>query len=127
MTDPFHVTRVANRTLDQVRRRIQYETLGHRGRKIDPLFQIRKLLLRRDERPDERGHDKMMAGLRFGDPHDEVLGAWLAKESVRSVYLVEGPYEAAVLLDSAIAACGADEVAEIRTLGHTLSRGEVRS
>jgi transposase len=127
VADPFHVTRVANRTLDQVRRRVQNEMLGHRGRKVDPLFRIRKLLLRGDERLDERGRDKMMAGLRFGDPHDEVLGAWLAKEAVRSVYLVEGPDEAAVLLDNAIAACRADEVAEIRTLGHTLSRwrGEI--
>jgi transposase len=127
VADPFHVTRVANRTLDQVRRRVQNETLGHRGRKVDPLFRIRKLLLRGDERLDERGRDKMLAGLRFGDPHDEVLGAWLAKEAVRSVYLVEDAEEAAVLLDNAIAACRADEVAEIRTLGHTLSRwrGEI--
>jgi transposase len=127
VADPFHVTRVANRTLDQVRRRVQNETLGHRGRNVDPLFRIRKLLLRGDERLDERGRDKMLAGLRFGDPHDEVLGAWLAKEAVRSVYLVEDAEEAAVLLDNAIAACRADEVAEIRTLGHTLSRwrGEI--
>jgi transposase len=127
VADPFHVTRVANRTLDQVRRRVQNETLGHRGRKVDPLFRIRKLLLRGDERLDERGRDKMLAGLRFGDPHDEVLGAWLAKEAVRSVYLVDDPDEAAVLLDNAIAACRADEVGEIRTLGHTLSRwrGEI--
>jgi transposase len=127
VADPFHVTRVANRTLDQVRRRVQNETLGHRGRKVDPLFRIRKLLLRGDERLDERGRDKMLAGLRVGDPHDEVLGAWLAKESVRSVYLVEDPDEAAVLLDNAIAACRGDEVPEIRTLGKTLSRwrGEI--
>ena len=127
VADPFHVTQVANRTLDQVRRRVQNETLGHRGRKVDPLFRIRKLLLRGDERLDERGRDKMLAGLRFGDPHDEVLGAWLAKESCASVYLVDDPDEAAVLLDNAIAACRSDEVAEIRTLGHTLSRwrGEI--
>ena len=127
VADPFHVTRVANRILDQVRRRVQNETLGHRGRKVDPLFRVRKLLLKGDERLDERGRDKMLAGLRFGDPHDEVLGAWLAKESVRSVYLVDDPDEAAVLLDNAITACRSDEVPEIRTLGHTLSRwrGEI--
>jgi len=125
VADPFHVTRVGNRTLDQVRRRVQNETLGHRGRKVDPLFRIRKLLLRGDERLDERGRDKMMAGLRFGDPHDEVLGAWLAKESVRSIYLTDDIDEAAELLDNAIDACRSDEVAEIRTLGHTLSRWRV--
>ena len=122
VADPFHVTRVANRMLDQVRRRVQNETLGHRGRKADPLFRIRKLLLSGDERLDERGREKLLAGLRVGDPHDEVLGAWLAKESVRSVYLTEDPAEAAALLDNVIAACSTDEVAEIRTMGHTLSR-----
>jgi hypothetical protein len=37
------------------------------------------LLLRGDERLDERGGDMMMAGLRIGARHDEVLGARLAK------------------------------------------------
>jgi transposase len=122
VADPFHVTRVANRTLDQVRRRVQNETLGHRGRKVDPLFRIRKLLLKGDERLDEAGRAKLLAGLRFGDPHDEVLGAWLAKESVRAVYQVDDPDAAAELLDNAIAACAGDDVPEIRTLAHTLSR-----
>jgi Transposase len=69
---------VANRCLDQVRRRVQNETLGHRGRKRDPLYRIRKLLLTGNERLDDRGRDRMLLGLRVGDPHDEVLGAWLA-------------------------------------------------
>lgn len=38
VVDPFHVVTLANRTLDQVRRRVQTETLGHRGRKDDPLY-----------------------------------------------------------------------------------------
>lgn len=122
VADPFHVTRVANRMLDTVRRRVQNETLGHRGRKADPLFGIRKLLLRADEHLDERGRDKMLAGLRFGDPHDEVLGAWLAKEAVRSIYMTDDVDEATVLLDNAIGACANDDVAEIRTMAHTLSR-----
>jgi transposase len=78
VADPFHVVRVANRCLDQVRRRVQNETLGHRGRKRDPLYRIRKLLLTGNERLDDRGRDRMLLGLRVGDPHDEVLGAWLA-------------------------------------------------
>ena len=45
VADPFHVVRVANRCVDKVRRRVQNETLGHRGRKADPLYRIRKLLL----------------------------------------------------------------------------------
>jgi transposase len=47
VADPFHVVRVANRCLDSVRRRVQNETKGHRGRQDDPLYRIRKLLLGR--------------------------------------------------------------------------------
>ena len=121
VADPFHVVRVANRCLDKVRRRVQNETLGHRGRKHDPLYRIRKLLLAGSERLDERGQDRLLLGLRVGDPHDEVLGAWLAKESVREVYLTDDPDEAALLLDKAIIACTNDDVAEIRSLGRTLA------
>ena len=96
VADPFHVVRVANRCVDKVRRRVQNETLGHRGRKADPLYRIRKLLLTGTERLDERGNDRVLLGLRIGDPHDEVLGAWLAKESVRDIYLTDNPAAAAV-------------------------------
>ena len=61
------------------------------------------------------------SGLRVGDPHDEVLGAWLAKESVRDVYLTDDPDDAAVLLDKAITGCTDDDVAEIQSLGRTLA------
>jgi transposase len=122
VADPFHVTRVGNRTVDLVRRRVQNEQLGHRGRKVDPLFKIRKLLLKGAERLDEQGRERMLLGLRAGDPDDELLGAWLAKESVRDVYLTTDPAEAAVLLDKAIIASRADDVPEIASLGRTLAR-----
>lgn len=61
----------------------------------------------------------MLLGLRIGDPHDESLGAWLAKESVRDVYLTDDAGEAAVLVDKAIAGCRIDAVPEIRSLGKT--------
>ncbi len=121
VADPFHVVRVANRCLDKVRRRVQHETLKHRGRKGDPLYRIRKLLLAGHERLDGRGQDRMLLGLRAGDPNDEVLGAWLAKESTRDIYLTEDPAEAAVLIDKVIAGCATDDVEEIRSLGRTLA------
>src|SRR5438552_857153 len=121
VADPFHVVRVGNRCVDKVRRRVQNETLGHRGRKHDPLYRIRKLLLTGAARLAERGHDRLLLGLRVGDPHDEVLGAWLAKESVRDVYLTDDPDEAALLLDKAITGCQNDDVAEIASLGRTLT------
>jgi transposase len=120
VADPFHVVRVANRCVDRVRRRVQNETLGHRGRTADPLYRIRKLLLAGSERLDQRGSDRRLLGLRVGDPADEVLGAWLAKESVRDIYLADDPDQAALLIDKAIVGCATDDVEEIRSLGDTL-------
>lgn len=122
VADPFHVVRLANRRLDQVRRRVQNQTLGHRGRKRDPLYRIRKLMLTGTERLEGPGLERMLLGLRLGDPDQEVLGAWLAKESVRDVYLADDPADAALLLDKTIEGCRTDSVAEIRSLGRTLGR-----
>jgi transposase len=122
VADPVHVVHVANRCLDQVRRRVQNQSLGHRGRKRDPLYRIRRLLVTGTERPEGPGRDRMLLGIRAGDPDDEVLGAWLAKESVRDVYLTERAADAPLLLDKAIEGCRLDEVPEIRSLGRTLAR-----
>jgi transposase len=122
VADPFHVVRIANRCLDGVRRRVQNETTGHRGRKGDPLYRIRKLLVTGAERLDGMGLDRMLLGTRVGDPHQEVLGAWLAKESVRDVYLTEEVADAEIVLDKAIEGCRLDAVEEVRSLGKTLSR-----
>ena len=122
VADPFHVVQIANRCLDQVRRRVQNQTLGHRGRKRDPLYRIRKLMLTGAERLEGPGLERMLLGIRVGDPDDEVLGAWLAKESVRDVYLAEGHDDATLLLDKAIEGCRTDPVDEITTLGRTLAK-----
>ena len=44
MLDAFHIVKLAGDALDEVRRRVQQDTLGHRGRTGDPLYQIRNLL-----------------------------------------------------------------------------------
>ena len=122
VADPFHVVRLANRCIDDVRRRVQNRVLGHRGRKTDPLYRIRKLLLTGDERLDERGRERMLLGLRAGDPEGEVVAAWIAKESVRDVYLAQTAEQAFELLAFAIWRCDTSGVPEVRTLGKTLAR-----
>ena len=37
--DAFHIVKLAGDALDEVRRRVQQDTTGHRGRKGDPLYQ----------------------------------------------------------------------------------------
>lgn len=120
VADPFHVVRLGNRCIDQVRRRTQQRVLGHRGRKADPLYRIRKLLLTGDERLDEKGRRRLLLGLRAGDPDGEVQEAWIAKEMVRDVYLAETRDDAHQLLALACWRCDQSPVPEVRTLGRTL-------
>jgi transposase len=75
--DHFHAIRLANAAIDDVRRRVQNQTEGHRGRTGDPLYGIRRLLLVGHERLDPRGWRRLTAGLAAGDPHGEVGAALL--------------------------------------------------
>jgi transposase len=86
VVDHFHAIRLANLVVDQVRRRVQQATLGHRGRKRDPLYRIRKLLLTAAERLSQRGRVRLRAGLSAGDPSGQVAVAWQGKELLRAVY-----------------------------------------
>lgn len=86
IADPIHLVKLANAKLDECRRRVQNETLGHRGRKDDRLYRSRRLLSRADERLDDRGRTKLLGLLEAGDPNGEVRAAWHAKEVVRSIY-----------------------------------------
>ncbi len=91
VADPFHVVRLANNRLDEVRRRVQNETVGHRGRKDDPLYRIRKLLTLAQERLDQPGGERLQGLLKAGDPYGEVRLAWHAKETLRDVYQIRDP------------------------------------
>jgi transposase len=122
VADPFHMVRLANRAVDHVRRRTQQTLTGHRGRKGDPLYDIRKLLLTGDERLDQRARARLDAALAAGDPKDEVVAAFLAKEHLREVYAVDDPAQGARLLDAVLVECATNEVPELRKLGRTLSR-----
>lgn len=122
VVDPFHVVALANRAIDDVRRRVQNETLGHRGRSGDPLYEIRRLLLRGIERHTDRSRARLDAGLAAGDPRDELLDTLLAKEALRSMYAAETSAEAARRLDAFLVECRDSAVPELHRLAKTVSR-----
>jgi len=78
VADPFHVVKHANTKLDECRRRVQNDTLGHRGRKDDPLYRSRRLLTKGHERLDDNGNTKLDSLLEAGDPNGEVRMTWHA-------------------------------------------------
>ena len=120
---PFHIVRLANQALTRCRQRTQQDATGHRGRKGDPLYGIRKLLLTGAERLDPTGKERLWAALEQGDPYDEIADCWHAKEQVRSVFKTTDRSQAADRLDDAIAYSAAPEAApELRKLARTLKR-----
>src|SRR5262245_12518269 len=94
VVDHFHVVRLANTALDEVRRRVQHTTLGHRGHKNDPLYRIRRRLLAAHERLDPAGFARVLAWLEVGDPDGEVAACYLAKELLRETYLAGNAFDA---------------------------------
>jgi transposase len=123
VADPFHLIKLANQQVDECRRRVQNETLGHRGRKDDPLYRARRLLTKAHERLDDTGDSRLRGLLDAGDPRGEVRTAWHAKEVVRSIYEIDDPG----LADEFVAQL-ADDLQdqscplEVRSLGRTLAR-----
>src|SRR5918994_821389 len=66
--DHFHAIRLANAALDEVRRRTQQTSLGHRVRKVDPLYRIRRRLLPGHDRLDAAGFPACSPGSTWAIP-----------------------------------------------------------
>jgi len=120
VVDHFHAIRLANLVVDQVRRRTQQATLGHRGRKPDPLYRIRKLLLTAAEQLTEHGRARLRAGLAAGDPTGEVAAAWQGKELLRAVYAADGMLAARAALERFYRWVDGVEVVELTRLARTV-------
>ena len=118
--DAFHVVKLGLQAMEETRRRVQQEHLGHRGRKNDPLYRIRNALRAGAEKLTERQIDRIDAGLQAGDPTWEVTIAWQAYQRLRSAFaskdLRAGHKIAAQVLES-FHTC---PVPEITRLGRTL-------
>jgi transposase len=123
VADPFHVVAAGTRVIDRTRRRVQNATLGHRGRKHDPLYRARKLLTMADERLDDHGRHKLRGLLAAGDPRGEVAAAHNAKECLRDLYTLWGqPDVAARWLSALTADLARHTTPELRGMAHTLGR-----
>ena len=114
---------LANTALDECRRRVQNETLGHRGRKTDPLYRARRRLVMARERLTDGQHERVMGLLRAGDPHREVWFAWNAKEVVRQIYDHTNVELAEAWVDELVRDFTDREMPiEVRRLGRTIAR-----
>ena len=124
VVDHFHAIRLANAVVDEVRRRVQQATLGHRGRKHDPLYRIRKLLLTAAEHLTQQGQGRLRAGLAAGDPGGEVAAVWQGKELLRAIYAAVDRQAARAALDRFYHWSDGVGVAELSRLAHTVRAWE---
>jgi transposase len=121
VVDPFHLIALANRALDAVRRRVQTEQTGHRGRKDDPLYRARRVLLRAEERLDEKAAARLASLLELGDPNGEVAIAYRIKERLRDFYATYDLEGARAMLDELQRHCVKKAMPpEIQRLGRTI-------
>ncbi|MGH7745595.1 MAG: ISL3 family transposase, partial [Candidatus Dormibacteria bacterium] len=123
VVDPFHAIALASRCLDDVRRRVQMQQLGHRGRRDDPLYRARRVLLMGEERLDAAASKRLESLLELGDPNAEVAIAYRIKERLGDFYRATDRLEARQLLEELERHCLKRAMPpEIQRLGRTIRR-----
>jgi len=86
--DPFHLVQLANLTVTRVRQRLIRDREHRRGRKIDPAWANRTLLLRGYNTLSERARARLDVVFAIDDPTDELSAAWGVKEQLRRLLTV---------------------------------------
>ena len=97
--DAFHVVRLGFAAVDDVRRRVQQHTCGHRGRHDDPLDGIRRVLRRGAEHLTTTGWARLLAGIEAGDHDGQVAAAWVAAQELRAIYRCRDRDQASARID----------------------------
>jgi transposase len=122
--DPFHVVALCGQKLDLCRQRVQQDTLGHRGRRGDPLYGVRRALRTRDGLLTERQWARIGAVF-ADDAHAAVETTWCAYQQLIDAYAHDDPQRGKTLLAALIdllrrgLPAGLEELAQ---LGRTLHR-----
>ena len=122
VVDHFHAIKLANAAIDDARRRVQQVTLGHRGRKGDPLYRGRRVFLTGWERLSNDRLDWLFEILAVGDPDGEVGATILARELLREVYAAVDTAHARRRLIVFLQHCADAEIPELTRLARTIDR-----
>jgi transposase len=89
--DHFHLVLLANTMLTEVRQRVAVEQHDRRGRKVDPAWAHRRLLLRAGNQLSPKALARLKAVLDGDDPTNQVGAAWAVKELLRQLLAGNGP------------------------------------
>lgn len=118
--DCFHVTKLGFDAVDQVRRRVQQESTGHRGRRDDPLFRIRRVLRRRADRLSAHAWQRLLVALELGDVDQQIGKTWIGAQNLRLVFTARDRAQAEHRLFRWLVHCSDSGVPELRRLARTI-------
>jgi transposase len=118
--DAFHVVKLGSTALDEVRRRVQQQTLHRRGHKDDPLYRIRRTLMTGLEHLTDKQRQRLDKHLPAGDPNGEVRLAWQAYQRLRGIYHASSPEAGRRLAEQLLDVLHTCPVPELARLGRTL-------
>lgn len=120
--DAFHIVKLATSAVDDVRRRVQQQTLGHRGRTGDPLYGIRNLLRAGRERLTERQQKRLQTAFAAHEDHISVEVAYQCAQDVRDIFHQDTLAQGRRLATRVIEALPTCPIPEIARLGRTLKK-----
>lgn len=109
--DHFHLVKLGNQMLTEVRQRVVREVLGRRGRKQDAVWAHRMLLLRAGDRLTEAGL-RRLENVLDDDAYEQVAAAWAVKEHLRRILnapTVAAAQNARIDFELTVAAAGLPE------------------
>lgn len=119
VADRLHIERLAAQALTDCRCRLQQQLTGHRGRTGDPLYAVRRDLIRARERLTGRARARLAAAF-AADRSDELHCAWTLKEMLRDLYDADTRADAEAALDDWHRWAQVYDVAECNRLAKTL-------
>jgi transposase len=94
LVDHWPLVRLANQMVTEVRQRVAREQLGRRGRKPDPAWAHRRLLLRAGDRLGRCGLARLTRTFAADDPTEEIAAAWGVKELLRQLLAAPTAHDA---------------------------------
>ena len=125
--DHFHLVMLANQALTDVRQRVAHEQHDRRGRKTDPAWAHRRLLLRAGDTLSPAALRRLTTVLSTDDPSGQLSAAWAVKELLRQLLQAHGPtrysrHQTAHRLTRFLSACAVADMPETTRLATTIER-----
>ena len=118
--DHWHLVRLANEMVTEVRQRVARERHGRRGVKADPIWAHRHMLLTAGDRLSVRQLARLRQILAHDDPTNEIGAAWGCKELLRQLLAETDPQRIRHRLWRFYDACARAETDETTRLATTI-------